>query len=320
MQKKYTDEQIAEEAKKYKTRGEFQKNSSSKYNIALQRGLLDEICSHMNYICKPWCSDDLLRIAKKYKTRGELRKNRPDVYSAIHKKKLQETHFRHMIKVRKTWGRKEILKEAKKYKTRAEFEKNNPSAYRASVRLKMKSDLIKILDYKCFDYTDEQIAEEAKKYKTRGEFYRKSPSFHLLASRRKILHKVCKHMKKCNNTSWGEIEVRKFVESLGFSTEKIRRRNIKIEGKPYIKGFDIDIFIKEIGKGIEYDGEYYHSFDYMKKNKPNWELEDIKNYHLIKDDFFMKNEGICILHISDRYWINNRKQAEEEIYNFLSSR
>jgi hypothetical protein len=40
---------------------------------------------------------------------------------------------------------------------------------------------------------------------------------------------------------------------------------VKIKGKPYIHGFDIDIFIPELNIGIEFDGGYYHTFAGLKE-------------------------------------------------------
>ena len=58
--RKMTNEFIAEQAKKYETRTQFLTNDSSCYQIARNRGIIDDICQHMissNYstpqlICK----------------------------------------------------------------------------------------------------------------------------------------------------------------------------------------------------------------------------------------------------------------------------
>jgi predicted GIY-YIG superfamily endonuclease/RNase H-fold protein (predicted Holliday junction resolvase) len=44
---RWTDESLKGEAAKYKTKGEFQKNNPVAYTTALRRGILDDICSHM---------------------------------------------------------------------------------------------------------------------------------------------------------------------------------------------------------------------------------------------------------------------------------
>jgi predicted GIY-YIG superfamily endonuclease len=46
----WTDEMLKEEALKYKTRGEFQRGSNVAYQLAKSRGILDDICSHMERV------------------------------------------------------------------------------------------------------------------------------------------------------------------------------------------------------------------------------------------------------------------------------
>jgi len=48
----WTKERCAEEAKKHKTRTEFQRNSSGAYSAALENSWLDQICSHMEIKAK----------------------------------------------------------------------------------------------------------------------------------------------------------------------------------------------------------------------------------------------------------------------------
>ncbi len=100
--------------------------------------------------------------------------------------------------------------------------------------------------------------------------------------------------------------------------KKLRDRRVKIKDKPYIKGFDIDIYIPELRKGIEFDGTYYHSFEYMRKskNKILWTDEDIRNYHKIKDDWFY-SKGIQIIHIKEEDWIKDKEKCIERCLTFL---
>ena len=46
-QSKWTDEKLREEALKYNSRAEFRNASSSAYQTALRRGIIDEVCQHM---------------------------------------------------------------------------------------------------------------------------------------------------------------------------------------------------------------------------------------------------------------------------------
>lgn len=313
---KWDKEKLHKEARKYSRRVDFQRLSASAYVNARKQGILEEICSHMEKCLKYWTNEDLLEEARKYKTRMDMRKNNYPAYCRIHKRKIQETCFYHMDSVRKKWDRESVLKEVEKYKTRKDFEEGSVSAYCASIRLKMGDEIRKILYYKMNNWTNEDLACEAKKFKTRGEFYRKSPAKHLISCRRGILEEICNHMKRSGSTSSGELELLDIVKQVHPNVYKLKKRNITIEDKPYIKGFDIDIFIPDIKKGIEYDGKYYHSIDFMIKNKKHWKEEDVLKYHEIKDNYF-NTLGIEILHIKELDWINDREGCISKIKEFI---
>jgi hypothetical protein len=81
----WTKERCQEEALKYKTRYEFQKNSGSAYYSAQKNKLLDEICSHMIDIKKPnnyWTKEKCAEEALKYKTKSEFQKKSSGAYEA----------------------------------------------------------------------------------------------------------------------------------------------------------------------------------------------------------------------------------------------
>ena len=93
----------------------------------------------------------------------------------------------------------------------------------------------------------------------------------------------------------------------------------KIPNKPYIYGFDIDIFVPELMRVIEFDGIYWHSFEQMRndKRKAKWSDEDILNYHEIKDDYFA-SKGITILHIKEEDWLKDKKACINTCLKFLN--
>jgi hypothetical protein len=64
---KWTEEKIWEEAKKYSTRIEFQKKSNNAYHAALNKKIIDKVCSHMIKLRNDnWTYDELKKIAEKY--------------------------------------------------------------------------------------------------------------------------------------------------------------------------------------------------------------------------------------------------------------
>jgi hypothetical protein len=95
----WTFEKCKDEAIKYKTRYEFQKNCGSAYNSALKNKWLDMICTHMIKTQKPtsyWTYERSKDEAIKYKTRYEFQKKSNGAYSAAYRKKWLDLICGHM--------------------------------------------------------------------------------------------------------------------------------------------------------------------------------------------------------------------------------
>jgi len=99
--------------------------------------------------------------------------------------------------------------------------------------------------------------------------------------------------------SKGEIEVRNFVESLGIKI-LVNDRN-QIVNPETGNGFELDIFMSDLSKAIEYNGEYWH------KDK----TRDLLKYQLCK------SKGIELLTVWDRKWKVNNKECKEIIMSFI---
>ena len=118
--------------------------------------------------------------------------------------------------------------------------------------------------------------------------------------------------------SKAELELFNVIKNIYPNARKKRDGKVKIEGKSHIKGFEIDIFIPELNIGIEYDGDYYHSYEYMRADpdKSRWSDEEVLNYHGLKDDWFA-TKGIQILHIKESEWIADKEDCIRRCLNFL---
>jgi len=90
MPKKWTNEAIAKEAKKYETRNEFQKGNNSAYNAARSQGILDKVCKYMKPVYKNWSNAAIAKEAKKYQTRGEFKKGSDGAYQAARRRGIIE--------------------------------------------------------------------------------------------------------------------------------------------------------------------------------------------------------------------------------------
>lgn len=100
------------------------------------------------------------------------------------------------------------------------------------------------------------------------------------------------------------------------SAKKSKIRNIKMPKRPWVKGFDLDIYIPEIKKAIEFDGTYFHSIEGLKRGYPNWPLQDLKRYHIIKDAYF-SSLGIKVLHIKEKEWLKDKEKCIDKCLKFL---
>lgn len=81
--KKWTKETVFEKARKYKTRGEFQKGCDSAYNVALKNGWLDEMYWFIDGK-RPngyWTKERVFEEAMKYKIRREFKKGCESAYA-----------------------------------------------------------------------------------------------------------------------------------------------------------------------------------------------------------------------------------------------
>ena len=107
---------------------------------------------------------------------------------------------------------------------------------------------------------------------------------------------------KCKSIiSKPEIEVQDFVKSLGF---KIITNNRKI-----LNGKELDIYIPELNKAIEFNGTYWH-YD---KTNPNCKPSC---YHSTKSKL-CKLKNISLLHLREDLWNCNKEKMKKVIHKFL---
>ena len=275
---KYTPEEVFNVALKYQYKTDFFNGAHRFYKTAKRMGIFEQVTSHMD--CK-------------YKDFSDINN---------------------------------IYKEAKNFKTRSSFKTGSGSAYNAAVRLGIFEDVcshmpkdIKIgkpASHSKWTNNKKAILIESSRFETRKEFSTHSRRAYEAAKKMGVLDEVCSHMKDWGSSSAMEEEIFNLIKSIFPNTKKLRDRKVNIKSKKHIKGFDIDSFVPELSLGIEFDGKYHHSFDGLKRSRKNWPDQDIKNYHKIKDDWFL-SIGIKILHIKEEDWISNKQLCVDNIFSFL---
>lgn len=286
---KWTDALLEEEAKKYKNKDEFRKKNNAAYQAARRRGkkFFDNICSHM---------------PKRKDISGEKNPN----YK---------------------WSYSDLKNEAKKYGRLVDFQYGSPVAYVTSINRGILKKISKHMitrnlmgiNNPNFKWTDKEIRLGTLQYNSLVELQKKNGALYQAAWARNLLKEVSSHMKPSRSSSLAERELLSSIRIFFPNAKKIIDCNVKIKNKSHIKRFEIDIYIPELNVGIEYDGDYYHSFEKMRssRSKNLWSDDDIRNYHEIKDAWFA-TKGIKILHIKSQNWSKNKDVCVSEIEKFLN--
>lgn len=132
----WTKERVIEDAKHYKSRSDWRKNSSAASTMADRNGWFDEATSHMKLLVEhgKWTRNNILESAKKYLYRVDWQKDFPAAYGkALKNGWLEEVtaHMRQKSRTRK-WTKDAVLSDAKKYESRGEWYKKSGHAAHAA--------------------------------------------------------------------------------------------------------------------------------------------------------------------------------------------
>lgn len=228
---KWSKRKCFEEAKKYKTRSEFQRNAGHAYHISMINGWIDEMDwlpsndSHPNGYWKN--KENLFEEARKYKTLKEFSDNSPAACAAA---------YRHSYIDELTWLEKKeklpfgywkdkehVMEEARKYSSRNEFHSNNQSAYGAARKYGYLDNMYWFKEKPKSKYekgmlkNEEYIVNIAKNYSSRSEFMKKDSGAYSAAQRYGFLEKL----------SWPDDKIQK---PSGYWNDKER---VMEEGKKY---------------------------------------------------------------------------------------
>lgn len=319
MRNKWTIDSLKQEAFKYDTLSTFNCQSKGAYLSAYRKGILQEITSHMESSkTSSWTESEIAEEALKYETRWEFQSGSKGAYLAAYRNDILDQVCLHMKEGKHMWTKEELIEEALKYVSRVEFQCENSGAYQSARNKGIMEEICSHMGpSKSIPYTFEEMALEASKYNHRSVFQKNSPAYQA-AQARGILNQICSHMEFLGGTSLCEIELFDSIKIFYPNAKKLRDKKVKIEGKPYIHGFEIDILVGNLG--IEFDGAYHHSFEFMRKQsrRTEWSNDDIRNYHELKDSWFA-TKGIQILHIKETDWNIDKEACIQKCLEFLGT-
>lgn len=194
---------VIEEAKKYKTRTDFSRGTSSAYNAAQANGWLDQACSHMTILVKPpgyWTKERCQEAARSFSTRSEFLANEASAFRIAQRKGWLDDichHMHRLVKETGYWSKSKLTETAKKYTTRKDFYESEYSAYSAARSKNLLDEICSHMEYQVLPrnyWTKDRVFEEAKKYQTRGAFEAGSGGAYGRAQAEGWLDEACEHM------------------------------------------------------------------------------------------------------------------------------
>lgn len=253
--------------------------------------------------------EECINEAKKYIYLKDFKSGSPCHYRRSMKLGIFKEIKKNLISFIKYWSDQDLIDDAKKYNSKSKWLKNSKKAYNIAT-------LRKILD-KCTNHMtesnnlwkDEDIILDAKKYKTIMSWRKNSCGAYHTAFKRGILKKCCNHMKKSIRVSFDEIDILNYVKTLYPNAVNKRFKNNSIS--PSFSSLELDIYVPELNKGIEFNGTYWHG----KGFKRNW-VDSPEEYHKLKRAFF-KDIGIDYLEIWEEDWKNDKNGCIKIIDSFL---
>jgi len=204
----WTKEKCKEEALKYETRNEFQRNSRSAYTASRRNFWIDEICIHMRekgtlrkrYIYSFEFDDNYVYVGLTYNI--EIRKN---LHMGLNKALTQSEKsqvYCHMKKTGLIPNLFILTKEPIDENSAAEIERLYIKYYKDNKWILLNKIVGGGLGYGAKKWTKEKIKEEALKYKSRYEFKKKSVGAYNAAVKLRIMNDVCLHMNTKPITHW----------------------------------------------------------------------------------------------------------------------
>ena len=209
-----------------------------------------------------------------------------------------------------TWTLLKCKKEALKYKTSTQWKKAYKASYNAAIKFKwLKECTMHMTPLKGAWNTIEKCKKIAEQYSTKRKWRSSHNSSYHYAHRKGWIHLCSTHMTHATRENSMEKELLKIVQKQAATAISKRFTVKKQEFKA--KFFELDIFIPELNKGIEFDGKYWHG-EGLRRSWTN----DANYYHFIKDSFFA-SIGIQVIHVKEQDWLNNKQAEINKVFQFI---
>jgi hypothetical protein len=316
MMKKWTEQAVCEEAKKYSRPSEWERHSRSSYVTAVRNKWLSKATEHMHKK-KVWDKESAVLFAKKFKFKSELKNASVSCYHFLRKHGILGNLFLEKKPQKIKWTFEKVKKISETFKHKGEWQKKHRKSYDIAHRngwIKKLCGHMTPADRPIPKWTKEAVFADALKYKTKSEWWKNSNGAHLAARKNGWFLHAVSHMKRCGNSSIQEREISSYVNKFFPDSKKIFFKNTSTNFP--LARYELDVFVPDLMKGIEFDGEYWHSFEKIKQRAPNLTDEQVLSYHKDKDSFF-ESLNIKVLHIKEKEWKKDKQECLNKIDKFL---
>lgn len=235
-----TNEVLYQIASKYMKRSEFQKKDSSAYSVACRRGILDDICKHMESPYRYLSKKELAHIAKKYKNRLSFQRGDAGAFQTAYRRGILNEICKHM-----TYQAKHSLKDytkeiclelASKCDGMKDFEKKYSSAFWAARSNGWLEDVREVL-LKIVHWNKTKCQKEALKYISKKEFNKMCSGAYQYASKHGFLDEICKHMISLGNYNKRKIYTFEFNDNtvyvgLSYNPDERKKQHLRRKDSP----------------------------------------------------------------------------------------
>lgn len=269
-----------------------------------------------------WNFERCLEESKKYNSSKEWKLANESSYKSACDNKWLEECRKHMVTLIKGNPRKYTFDEckniSKNFNSREEWKKKHNSSYKCSILAGWYKKCVEHMIKLKGNWNNIDACKKiALKYKTKSDWRKRENSSYTYASKNGWIEECCNHMTHATRENSIEKDILRLVQK---SYKSANSKRFKVEDKRFLVSiFELDICIPELNKGIEFDGKYWHSIPALQKRFPKWSIDQVKNYHNYKDDYF-SSIGIKVLHIKEEDWIKNKQVEIEKISSFISCR
>ena len=269
-----------------------------------------------------WTLDLCQKDALKYNTKAEWKKNSPGYKKAMRMKWLAEC-CKHMDSFKKPngyWTLDKCKIEALNYSTRAMWKSHSDASYVIAGRNGWLEECCTHMELLWEQkWTLLACQKEALNYRSRTEWKHSGHGYDAAVAN-DWLEFCCNHMKQSRTVSLAESDLLSIIQSKHHNAKKQRMQvDNFFPDRPLIKRFELDIYIPELRKGIEFNGDYWHSNRGLSRSRlrKGWPKEDINNYHQLKKEFFTA-KGINYIEIWEKDWKANQQECIERCLEFLT--